>query len=76
MEYQPAIGIYLLNLITLQNNFQVHKKKKPSKRTFVQFLILLDKRCDTQFTVIYNRKQITTKNIKHAFLKLYSYQNL
>jgi len=27
MEYQPATGIYLLNLTTLQNKFQIPKQK-------------------------------------------------
>ena len=27
MEYEPATGIYLLNLTTLQNMFQISKQK-------------------------------------------------
>lgn len=60
MEYEPATGIYMLNLTTHQYKFQIPKQKIIIERNVCSVFNTV-KRYDTQFTVMYNRKQITTR---------------
>ena len=34
MKHEPATGIYLVNLTTIQNNFQIQKQKVPIETNF------------------------------------------